>query len=110
MLGQPNLLRGKVLEVSGEAASQRGHIFNLGHGILPETPVEKISAVVAWVHQETRSKDGRRRLFVVVSRQFRRAELSPDPDWIERDTRKNGASDAPGGAMTRCHDRDHSPN
>jgi hypothetical protein len=104
MLGQLNLLRGKVPEVSGEAASQRGHISNLGHGILPETPVEKISAVVAWVHQETRSKDGCRRLFVVVSRQFRRAELSPDPDWIERDTRKNGASDALGGAMTRCHE------
>ena len=58
MLGQPNLLRGKVREVLGEAASQRGHIFNLGHGVLRETPIEKISAVVTWVHQETRSKNG----------------------------------------------------
>ena len=58
MLGQQNLLRGKVLDVLKEAASQPGHIFNLGHGILPQTPVENVSAVVTWVHQETRSTDG----------------------------------------------------
>ena len=57
MLGPQDLLRGKVLDVLSEAASQRGHIFNLGHGILPQTPIENVSAVVNWVHQESRRAD-----------------------------------------------------
>lgn len=36
----------------GEAA--RGHIFNLGHGILPETPVTNVIALVEAVHRMSR--------------------------------------------------------
>jgi len=32
------------------AAGRAGHIFNLGHGILPETPVDHVRAVVDHVH------------------------------------------------------------
>ncbi|MBZ0310404.1 MAG: uroporphyrinogen decarboxylase, partial [Anaerolineae bacterium] len=30
-----------------------GHIFNLGHGILPETPVETVRRLVEYVHEKT---------------------------------------------------------
>jgi uroporphyrinogen decarboxylase len=30
-----------------------GHIFNVGHGILPETPVDNVRAVVDYVHEAT---------------------------------------------------------
>ena len=37
----------KVLESFG---AEPGHIFNLGHGILPQTPVESVAALVEEVH------------------------------------------------------------
>jgi uroporphyrinogen decarboxylase len=36
--------------VLDDAGGRPGHIFNLGHGILPETPVETVQAVVDYVH------------------------------------------------------------
>jgi uroporphyrinogen decarboxylase len=39
-----------------EAAARRpGHIFNLGHGILPETPVDTVQAVIDYVHETSGS-------------------------------------------------------
>jgi uroporphyrinogen decarboxylase len=35
------------------AAGRAGHVFNLGHGILPETPVDHVKAVVEHVHAAT---------------------------------------------------------
>jgi uroporphyrinogen decarboxylase len=45
---------GVILEAAGGRA---GHIFNLGHGILPETPVENVKALVEFVHESTATQN-----------------------------------------------------
>ena len=42
-------LRRQVEDIMHRAGGRPGHIFNLGHGILPETPVENVKAVVKMV-------------------------------------------------------------
>ncbi len=44
-------LRRKVRAVLAAAAGRPGHIFNLGHGIIPETPVEHVRAAVGMVRE-----------------------------------------------------------
>jgi uroporphyrinogen decarboxylase len=46
-------LEQRVRRVLEQAAGRPGHIFNLGHGILPETPVENVKAVVEMVREFT---------------------------------------------------------
>jgi uroporphyrinogen decarboxylase len=43
----------RVEDILRRAAGRPGHIFNLGHGILPETPVEHVAAVAELVHART---------------------------------------------------------
>jgi len=40
----------RAREVLAQAGGRPGHIFNLGHGIVPETPVDTVKAVVDLVH------------------------------------------------------------
>ena len=44
-------IRRRVRAILDRAAGRAGHIFNLGHGILPETPVDHVRALVDAVHE-----------------------------------------------------------
>ncbi len=46
-------LRSAIDRVLNEAAGRPGHIFNLGHGLFKETPVEAVRRLVDYVHERT---------------------------------------------------------
>jgi uroporphyrinogen decarboxylase len=46
-------LKAQIDDVLTRAGSAPGHIFNLGHGILPSTPVDSVRRLVDYVHQVT---------------------------------------------------------
>ncbi|HTD95582.1 MAG TPA: uroporphyrinogen decarboxylase [Edaphobacter sp.] len=46
-----DVLKARVREVLAAAGGRAGHIFNLGHGIVPGTPVENVIKVVEWVKE-----------------------------------------------------------
>jgi uroporphyrinogen decarboxylase len=47
-------LLAKVDDVLARANGRLGHIFNLGHGIVPETPMESVQIVIDHVHAKTK--------------------------------------------------------
>jgi len=47
-------IRSRARAILDQAAGRPGHIFNLGHGILPETPVDHVIALVDAVHELSR--------------------------------------------------------
>lgn len=46
----------RAVDILERAAGRPGHIFNLGHGILTETPVEHVKWLVDFVHQHSYDK------------------------------------------------------
>lgn len=44
-------LKSRAEDILQRAAGRPGHIFNLGHGILPETPVENVKALAKFVQE-----------------------------------------------------------
>jgi uroporphyrinogen decarboxylase len=47
------VVEAEVCRVLDEGARAPGHVFNLGHGVLPETDPEVLTRVVALVHERT---------------------------------------------------------
>ena len=43
----------QALDVLSRAGGRDGHVFNLGHGVLPTTPVEHLQRLVDLVHERT---------------------------------------------------------
>lgn len=54
LFAHPEEIRAGVREVLRRAAWRPGHIFNLGHGVLPETPVDNVLALIEAVHEQSR--------------------------------------------------------
>ena len=51
LLSTPAEIRRRAQEILDQAAGRPGHIFNLGHGVLPQTPVDNVIALVDAVHE-----------------------------------------------------------
>lgn len=51
LLTSPDEIRCQAKVILDQAAGRPGHIFNLGHGVLPSTPVDHAKALVEWVHE-----------------------------------------------------------
>ncbi len=51
-------IRAQARNILDQVGGRPGHIFNLGHGILPETPVENVIALVEAVHEMSERKSG----------------------------------------------------
>jgi uroporphyrinogen decarboxylase len=51
LFAAPKEIRRRVADVLDRAGGRPGHIFNLGHGVLPETPVDHVIAMVEAVHE-----------------------------------------------------------
>ncbi len=54
LLADRDELRRQVRAILDRAGGRPGHIFNLGHGILPQTPVDNVIAMVEMVHEMSR--------------------------------------------------------
>jgi uroporphyrinogen decarboxylase len=51
LYGELPFIRRQVERILGQAGGRPGHIFNLGHGILPETPFENVVALIEMVRE-----------------------------------------------------------
>jgi uroporphyrinogen decarboxylase len=51
LLAEPKTIRERAKDVLDQAGGRPGHIFNLGHGIVPQTPVDNVIALIDAVHE-----------------------------------------------------------
>jgi uroporphyrinogen decarboxylase len=58
LLSNAEKIKEEALKIMQNYGNGSGHIFNLGHGILPETPVENVKALVDYVKTKSREFHG----------------------------------------------------
>jgi uroporphyrinogen decarboxylase len=51
LFADPAVVRAEAAAVLDRVAGRAGHVMNLGHGILPDTPIAAVEALVAAVHE-----------------------------------------------------------
>lgn len=51
LLAPVDVMKARAREVLASAAGRPGHVFNLGHGIMPEASVDQVRALVDHVHE-----------------------------------------------------------
>jgi uroporphyrinogen decarboxylase len=56
LLGTNDLVHARSKDILARIGGRPGHIFNLGHGVLPETPPEHVKSLVQFIHQASRTK------------------------------------------------------
>lgn len=58
LFGSEKEIRNEVTRILESVKGRPGHIFNLGHGILPDTPFGNVTALVQMVHEISRGFNG----------------------------------------------------
>jgi uroporphyrinogen decarboxylase len=51
LFAEPEFIKQRTQRILDQAAGRPGHIFNLGHGILPRTPVDNVIRLIEYVHE-----------------------------------------------------------
>jgi uroporphyrinogen decarboxylase len=54
LFASPEEIRARAHRIMDEVGPEPGHVFNLGHGILPQTPMDNAIALVKAVHEYRR--------------------------------------------------------
>jgi uroporphyrinogen decarboxylase len=60
VVDDPKAMERAARRVLDDAGGRPGHIFNLGHGVLPQTPPAHLRRLVEFVHDQTASTEERR--------------------------------------------------
>jgi uroporphyrinogen decarboxylase len=58
LLAPRPVIQDRARAILGQIAGRPGHIFNLGHGIFPETPADEVAALADFVHMQPLGSSG----------------------------------------------------
>jgi uroporphyrinogen decarboxylase len=58
LFSSPEIIRKQAARILDSVRGRRGHIFNLGHGIMEHTPVEHVKLLVDFVHEHAAKGNG----------------------------------------------------